>query len=102
MLVIYLNLRESDDTGSYPLRDDLICSMLSIAHFPESQSEFERNCCAFFAAIFQTIRGRLQETGDWNTKLNAWRKTSQLDSREREDFFVRVHSVENIISLRLI
>jgi hypothetical protein len=96
VLVIYVNLRESSDSSGYPHRDDVICRMLSIPEFPPSKSEFEKCCCAFFAAIFQTIRERVKQGGgDWNTKVEALKSISKLNSPERDSFFHDVFAVEN-------
>jgi hypothetical protein len=82
--VLYINLRETHDMYNYPLRDDIPAEMLDASQ--RSETQFEQRCCAFFAAVFDTVEYEL--TNEVGKDLPAWRNALlPLNPTRRKKFF---------------
>ncbi|KAG2336655.1 hypothetical protein BDR05DRAFT_970941, partial [Suillus weaverae] len=56
VLVLYMNLREQSDHTGFPKRD-LVPARILVDYATDcTQAEYTAHCCAFFTAIFQTLR----------------------------------------------
>ncbi|KAG1775166.1 hypothetical protein EV702DRAFT_449659 [Suillus placidus] len=99
VLVLYMNLREPNDRTGFPKRD-LVPAGILVDHAMDcTQAEYTAHCCAFFTAIFQTLRHDLSSalpplrSGSPDAAIKGWNdKMCDMRSEARTEFFGKVKS----------
>ncbi|KAI6033314.1 hypothetical protein EDC04DRAFT_2214485 [Pisolithus marmoratus] len=88
VLVLYMNLRPSDDKTGFPARDDVPAEILT-PHPGIDAVDYSARCCAFFAAVFTTVREYLLVSRGLEDALKQWNDSMcNLRSEDRKQFFM--------------
>lgn len=65
-VVLYMNLRPSDDLTGFPERDDVPADILT-----QPAVDYNTRCCSFFTAVFVAVRERLSAASNLEDALKA-------------------------------
>ncbi|KAI6043608.1 hypothetical protein EDC04DRAFT_2890753 [Pisolithus marmoratus] len=91
VVVLYMNLRPTDDYSGFPVRDDVPAVILT-GNPETTAADYGARCCAFFAAVFTTVREYLSTrlaSGSLEDSLKQWNDSMcNLGSEDRRQFFV--------------
>ena len=96
-MVLYMNLRPADDSKNFPLHDEVPARILTEG-LNTTTVDYEIRCCAFFTAVFKTLREDLLRSlervlNDFDQAVRLWNADMHVDSPEaRNEFFERVRS----------
>ncbi|KAI6096150.1 hypothetical protein F5141DRAFT_1067869 [Pisolithus sp. B1] len=89
VLVLYIDLRPSSDTASYPVRDLIPEKILTEGYY--SENDYSARCCAFFAAVFTAVTKYLSPglaSGSLADALEQWNGSMcTLCTKDHEPFF---------------
>ncbi|KAH7905770.1 hypothetical protein BJ138DRAFT_1130306 [Hygrophoropsis aurantiaca] len=92
VVVLYMNLRPIRDNG-FPERDEIPSRILTEG-LPKTAAEYTAQCCAFFTALFNTLRSDFNKSGsdsDVTQAVNKWNEDMcDMGSEARRRFFDRV------------
>ncbi|KAF9234793.1 hypothetical protein BU15DRAFT_65422 [Melanogaster broomeanus] len=97
VLVLYMNLRPAQDKSGFPDRDPIPAMLLT--EYYTTTEDYSTRCCAFFTAIFRTLRDTLSRevqnaAGDEQSAVRQWNKDmSTLGSTQRHKFFTQVKTI---------
>ncbi|KAF8606195.1 hypothetical protein BDV93DRAFT_604711 [Ceratobasidium sp. AG-I] len=93
VMVLYMNIRDSDDDNSFPLRDEVPARILT-KDLNYNQEDYSDRCMAFFTAIFNTVAYALhsypkpksadQVIEHWNGQM------CEMGSSARVTFFKKI------------
>ena len=86
-----MNIRGKTDSG-FPVRDKFPAEILT--EDLRSEDEYATRCCAFFAAIFETLEEVLKKMPN-NQAIETWTNEMcdmHLGSTRRAEFFAQVRS----------
>ncbi|KAG2141144.1 uncharacterized protein EDB93DRAFT_639299 [Suillus bovinus] len=97
VIVLYMNIRDSRDRG-FPTRD-LVPARILTEDTDCTQAEYTARCCAFFTAIFETLREDLDSklprlrSSNPDPVVKSWNdQMCDMRSNARSEFFQKVHS----------
>ncbi|KAF9244221.1 hypothetical protein BU15DRAFT_59546 [Melanogaster broomeanus] len=97
ILVLYMNLRPAQDKSGFPDRDPIPAMLLT--EYYTTSADYNTRCCAFFTAIFRTLRDTLSRevqnaAGDEQSAVRQWNKDmSTLGSTQCHKFFTQVKTI---------
>ncbi|KAG9107111.1 hypothetical protein FRC07_008691, partial [Ceratobasidium sp. 392] len=96
VVVIYLNIRNEQETNAYPPRDTIPADILT-RQLGCSKEDYTDRCVAFFTAMFKALKARLEEYSRSRSSrediISAWSlDTCKIGSKSRANFFERLRS----------
>ncbi|KAI6032504.1 hypothetical protein EDC04DRAFT_2230603 [Pisolithus marmoratus] len=96
VVVLYMNLRPSDDLSGFPARDDVPARILTADLLGTNAVDYGTRCSAFFAAVFTMLGDYLSPrlaSGSLEDTLEQWNASMcDLLSKDRAQFFATLQN----------